>query len=90
MCRLVDFESWRNTVKIKEKEKRDKYLDLARKLKNAMEHEVDSDTSCNWCFQNDPERFSKRIRRVEIQRTTRTINTTALRSAKIRRRVLEI
>ena len=26
----------------------DKYLDLARIIKN-MEHEDDSDTNCNWC-----------------------------------------
>ena len=38
-------------VKLKETEKSDKYLDLARELKNkqkkAMEHESNSDTNCN-------------------------------------------
>ena len=35
-------------VKIKENEKRDKCLDLARELKKTMEHEGDDDTNCNW------------------------------------------
>ena len=34
-------------MKIKENEKRNKYLDLARELKKNMEHEGDGDTSCN-------------------------------------------
>ena len=32
-------------------EKRDKYLDLARALKNTMDHESDSETNCNWLAQ---------------------------------------
>ena len=36
-------------VKLKEIEKRDKYLDLARGLKRTIEHESDDDNSCNWC-----------------------------------------
>ena len=36
------------SVKIKEIEKSDRNLDLARELKN-MEHEGDDDTNCNWC-----------------------------------------
>ena len=35
-------------VKLKESEKRDKYLDLARK-KKTVEHESDNYTNCNWC-----------------------------------------
>ena len=39
-----------NKVKIKESEKRDKYLDLARELKKKnMGNEGDSDTNCHWC-----------------------------------------
>ena len=34
-------------VKMKESEKRDKYLDLARELKKRMEQEGDGDTNCN-------------------------------------------
>ena len=35
-------------VKIEENEKRDKYLDLARELKKAVEHESNNVTNCNW------------------------------------------
>ena len=35
-------------IKLKESEQRDKYLDLARKLKKKpIEHESDGDTNCN-------------------------------------------
>ena len=60
-------------VKIKESEKGNKYLDLTREL-NKMEHEGDSDTNCNMCAQNNPQIFSKRIRKlrrqIEILQTT--------------------
>ena len=36
-------------VKLKETEKKDKYLDIARELKKTVEHESDSDPNCNWC-----------------------------------------
>ena len=36
-------------VKLKENEKKDKYLDLAKYLKKTLEHESDGDVSCNWC-----------------------------------------
>ena len=36
-------------VKLKESEKKDKYLDLARELKKTVEHESDNYTNCNWC-----------------------------------------
>ena len=34
--------------KLKEKETRDKYLDLARELKETMDHEGDGGINCNW------------------------------------------
>ena len=37
-------------MKPKESEKKDKYFDLARKLKEYMEHEGDDDTNRDWCF----------------------------------------
>ena len=37
-------------IKLKEFEKKDKYLDLARELKKTMEHEGDNYTNCNRCF----------------------------------------
>ena len=36
-------------VQLKESEKNDKYLDLARKLKKTMENESNTYTNCNWC-----------------------------------------
>ena len=36
-------------VKLKESQKKDKYLDLARGLKKTVEHESDDYTNCNWC-----------------------------------------
>ncbi len=37
-------------IKLKECEKRDKYLDLARGLKKNVEHEGDNYTNRDWCF----------------------------------------
>ena len=37
-------------IKLKECEKKDKYLDLARELKKTKEHEGDNYTYCDWCF----------------------------------------
>ena len=34
-------------VKLKESERKDKYLDLAKELKKTLEHESDGDTSFN-------------------------------------------
>ena len=37
-------------VKLKEREKKDKYLNIASELKKkTVEHESDGDTNCNWC-----------------------------------------
>ena len=53
ICQIVDFaapaDHW---IKLKECEKRDKYLDLARELKKkkTVEHGGDNNTNCNWCF----------------------------------------
>ena len=45
-CRIVDFAILADhSMKNKESKKRDKYLDLARDLKKAMEHEGDGDTN---------------------------------------------
>ena len=49
-CRIVDFVILADhRVKLKESEKKDKYLDLARELKKTVEYESDGDTDCNWC-----------------------------------------
>ena len=51
ICKIVDFAVPAVLrIKLKECEKRDKYLDLARELKKTMEHEGDKYTKCDWCF----------------------------------------
>ena len=37
-------------IKLKEYEKKDKYLDLARELKKIMEHKGDNYTNPDWCL----------------------------------------
>ena len=59
-CKIVDFAVPANLrIKLKESEKKDKYLDLARELKKTMEHESDSYTNCNWCFWYSHQRIIK-------------------------------
>ena len=48
ICKIVDFAvPADHRIKLKECEKRDKYLDLARELKKTMEHEDDNYTNYN-------------------------------------------
>ena len=52
-CRIVDFAVLLDhRILIKESEKRDKYVDLARKLTEAIKPEGDGDANCNWCTWN--------------------------------------
>ena len=51
ICKIVDFDVPDDVrIKLKEWEKKDKYLDLARELKKTMEHEGDNYIKCDWCF----------------------------------------
>ena len=51
ICRIVDFAvPADHRIKLKEYDKKDKYLDLARELKNTMEHDGNNYTNCDWCF----------------------------------------
>ena len=51
ICKIVDFAvPADHRIKLKECEKKDKYIDLARELKKTMEHEGDNYTNCDWCF----------------------------------------
>ena len=71
-------------VKLKENKKKDKYLDLARGLKQTVEHESDGDT-----FGTVTKGLIQGLEVLEI-RGVETIQTTALlRYAKILRRVLK-
>ena len=54
--------------KIKENEKRNKYLDLVSELKSNGQ-EGDSVTYCNWSALNDPQTIGKKVGRFENQRT---------------------
>ena len=48
-CQIVDFAvPADHRVKLKENEKKDKNLDIARERKS-LEHESDGDSNCNWC-----------------------------------------
>ena len=48
-CWIRDFVVLPNhSVKLKENENKEKYLDLARVLKKKRKHKSDFDTSCNW------------------------------------------
>ena len=44
---------------------KDKYSDLARKLKMLRNYEGDGDTNCNWCTRNDPQKLGKETVRIE-------------------------
>ena len=51
ICSIVDVAvPADHRIKLKECEKKDKYLDFARELKKTMEHEGDNYTNRNWCF----------------------------------------
>ena len=50
-CKIIDFAvPADHRIKLKECEKKDNYLDLARKLKKTIEHEGDNYINCDWCF----------------------------------------
>ena len=52
ICKIVDFAvPADHRIKLKEYEKKNKYMDLARELKKTMEHEDDNYTKFDWCFQ---------------------------------------
>ena len=79
--------------KIKESEKIDKYLNLAREMKKetTVEHEGDGDTNCSRCTWNGPQRLERKTVGIGYQRKkNETFQTTALLGlARILRRVLE-
>ena len=46
-------------VKLKENEKKDKYLDLAKGIEKPVEHESDNYTNCDWGFWYSHQRIIK-------------------------------
>ena len=70
-AKLWTLLSWLSKrVKLKESEKKNKYLDLARGLKKTVLHESDVYTNYNWCSSNSHQRISKRTRGLENNRTS--------------------
>ena len=70
--RVVDFAVPADRrVKLKQSEKRDKYLDLTRELKKVMAHENDSDANCNWCARYSHQRIGKGSGRLRKKRMSR-------------------
>ena len=69
-CRIVDFAvTADHRVKLKESEKKGKYLDLARELKKTMEHEGDADTNFDWCDRYNHQRIDKGMGGLGNERT---------------------
>ena len=51
ICKICDFAvPADHRINMKESEKKDQYLDLARELKKAVKHESDDCANCDWCF----------------------------------------
>ena len=51
ICKIVDFAvPVDHRISLKECEKKDKYLDLARNIEKAVEHESDDCANCDWCL----------------------------------------
>ena len=51
ICKIVDFAvPADHRIKLKDCEKKNKYLHLAREWKKTMEHAGDNYINCDWCF----------------------------------------
>ena len=90
-CRIVDFTvPADHEVKLKETEKNDKYLDLARELKKLWNMKMTIIPIVVGAFDIVTKGFIQELEDMEIRERVETIQSTALmRSARILRRVLE-
>ena len=90
-CKLVNFAvPADHRIKLKECEKKDKYLDLARELKKLWNMQVTIISIVIGAFETVTKGLLKRLEDLEVGRRVETIQTTALlRTARILRRVLE-
>ena len=87
-CKIVYFADHR--INLKESEKKDKYLDLARELKKLWNMEVTIVPIVIGAFGTITKGLSKGLEDLEIGGKVETIQTTAmLRTARILRRVLK-
>ena len=91
-CKIVDFAVPANhRIKLKECEKKDKYLDLARELKKLWNMKVTIIPIVIDAFETVTKELLKGLEDLEVGSRVETIQTTALlRTARILRRVLEI
>ena len=91
ICKIVDFAvPADHRIKLKECEKKDKYLDLARELKKLWNMKVSIVPIVIGAFGSVTEGVLKGLEDLEVGRRVETIQTTALlKTARILRRVLE-
>ena len=90
-CKIVDFAvPADHRIKLKECEKKDKYLDLARELKKLWNMQVTIIPIVIGAFGTVTKGLLKGLENLEVGRRVETIQMTALlRTARILRRVLE-
>ena len=95
-CKIVGFAvPADHRIKLKECEKKDKYLDLARELKKkktvkTVEHAGDFYTNCNWCVWNSNKSIIKGTAGIGSWLTSGDhTNNSIFEKARILRRVLE-
>ena len=89
ICKIVDFAA-DHRIKLKECEKKDKYLDLARELKKLWNIKVTIIPIVIGAFGTVTKGLLKGLDDLEVGGRVETIQTTALlRTARILRRVLE-
>ena len=90
-CKIVDFAvPADHRIKLKEYEKKDKYLDLARELKKLLNMQVTIIPIVIGAFGIVTKGLLKRLEDLEVGRRVETIQTTTLlRTARILRRVRE-
>ena len=91
ICKIVDFAvSADHRIKLKECEKKDKYLDLARELKKQWNMRVTIVLIVTGAFGTVTKGLLKGLEDLEVGGQVETIQTTALlKTARIPRRVLE-
>ena len=91
ICKIVDFAiPADHRIKLKEREKRDKYLDLARELKKLWNMKVTIIPIVIVAFGTVTKGLLKGLGDIEVGDQVETIQTTALlKTARILRRVLE-
>ena len=65
-------------VKLKESEKKDKHLNLARELKKTLEHESGGGTNCKWRAQCCYQRVDKSLEDLEIIGRVETIKNDSI------------